>query len=97
MIDYKVNSSKVGGAKCPGTLYIRGAKENGWDNFKFILEKENDFNDFDAKIIVKAYEQAFKPGKGLVFAAQPSSYQQPQHQQPAHVSDPNLSAAMKKF
>ena len=61
LIDYKVASSKVEGTSCRGSIYIRGMKENGWDNFKFILEKENDFNDFDAELIVHAYENAFKP------------------------------------
>ena len=69
MIDYKTKSSKVDGASCRGSIYIRGSTENGWDNYKFILEKENDFNDFDAKIIVHAYEQAFKPHAGQVFGA----------------------------
>lgn len=44
-----------------GSIYIRGVKgHDGWDNFKFILEKSNDFSEFDADIILNAYEQAFK-------------------------------------
>ena len=43
-------------------MYIRGVKgQDGWDSFKFILEKANDFSDFDAELILNAYEQALKP------------------------------------
>ena len=46
----------------PGSIYIRGIKgHEGFDSFKFILEKANDFIDFDAEIILNAYEQALKP------------------------------------
>ena len=61
LIDYSVKSSKVPGANCKGSLYIRGMKGEGWDSFKFILEKENDFHDFDAALVVNAYETALKP------------------------------------
>jgi len=45
MIDYSVNSSTVHGAKSKGSLYLRGIKgDNGFDSFKFVLEKNNDFN-----------------------------------------------------
>ena len=65
LIDYKVQSSKVGGTHCTGSVYIRGVKgEDGVDNFKFILEKSNDFSDLDAEIVVNAYEQALKPKPG---------------------------------
>ena len=50
-------SSVVEGTKTKGSVYIRGVKSNeGWDSFKFILEKSGDFNDFDAKLILNAYE-----------------------------------------
>jgi hypothetical protein len=57
LIDYKVKSRHVDGAMCPGSVYIRGVKgQDGWDSFKFILEKANDFSDFDAELILNAYE-----------------------------------------
>ena len=62
LIDYKVKSRHVDGAMSPGSVYIRGVKgHEGWDSFKFILEKANDFSDFDAELILNAYEQALKP------------------------------------
>ena len=40
-----------------GTIYIKGAKGyEGYDNFKFELQKANDFSDFDAQLIINAYE-----------------------------------------
>jgi hypothetical protein len=35
---------------CTGSIYIRGIKgtDGNFDQFKFILEKSNDFSDFDA-------------------------------------------------
>ena len=61
MLDYSVSSSQVGGTNCKGSVYIRGVKgKEGVDSFKFILEKANDFSDFDAEMIVDAYENAFK-------------------------------------
>lgn len=43
-------------------MYIRGTKgEEGFDSFKFILEKSVDFSDLDVKLIVGACEEAFKP------------------------------------
>lgn len=62
LIDYKVKSHNVDGAMSAGSVYIRGVKgHEGYDSFKFILEKANDFIDFDAEIILNAYEQALKP------------------------------------
>lgn len=62
LIDYKVKSKHVDGAMSPGSVYIRGVKgHEGWDSFKFILEKANDFSEFDAEMILHAYEQALKP------------------------------------
>ena len=43
-------------------MYIRGIKgEEGFDSFKFILEKNVDFSDLDIKLVLAAYEEAFKP------------------------------------
>jgi len=57
LLDYNVNSSKIEGTKSKGSIYIRGVKgKEGWDSFKFILEKSNDFSDFDAEIFANAYE-----------------------------------------
>lgn len=65
LLDYKVPSSKTEGTKCRGSIYIRGVKgHEGFDSFKFILEKSTDFNEFDAKLILNAYEQALKPKPG---------------------------------
>lgn len=60
LIDYLVNSTTAQGSKSKGSVYIRGVKgKEGWDSFKFILEKTSDFSEFDAKLIVNAYENAF--------------------------------------
>jgi hypothetical protein len=62
VIDYSVNSSTALGARSKGTIYIRGIKgDGGFDSYKFILEKSFDFHEFDVKLILKAYEEAFKP------------------------------------
>ena len=43
-------------------MYIRGIKgADGFDSFKFILEKGVDFNELDIKMVLRAYEEAFKP------------------------------------
>ena len=56
-IDYKVRSPKLEGTFSNGSIYIRGTKgHEGYDSFKFVLEKSNDFSDFDADVIVEAYE-----------------------------------------
>ena len=48
-MDYNVRSTRVEGSYSSGTVYIRGTKGyNGHDSFKFVLEKANDFSDFDA-------------------------------------------------
>ena len=61
LIDYEVNSSTAHGARTKGSIYIRGIKgEQGYDSFKFILEKGVDFSDLDIKMVLKAYETAFK-------------------------------------
>lgn len=66
-IDFQVNSSTVEGTKSRGSVYIRGVKgADGWDSFKFILEKSHDFSDFDALLFLNAYEQALKPRPGDV-------------------------------
>lgn len=62
LIDYEVNSTTAMGAKSKGSIYIRGIKGGeGFDSFKFILEKGVDFSDLDIRIILRAIEEAFKP------------------------------------
>ena len=56
LIDYSVKSSKVEGTNCKGTCYIRGHKSEAVDSFKFVVEKNNDFSEFDAELILNAYE-----------------------------------------
>jgi hypothetical protein len=50
LVDYEVESTSAQGAKCKGSIYIRGikAQDGGYDTFKFILEKSVDFNDLDS-------------------------------------------------
>lgn len=62
LIDYEVNSTQAHGARSKGSVYIRGMKgDQGFDSFKFILEKNVDFSELDIKLILTAYEEAFKP------------------------------------
>lgn len=62
LIDYDVNSTTANGAKSKGSIYIRGIKgDEGFDSYKFILEKNVDFSPLDIKVILGAYENAFKP------------------------------------
>lgn len=61
LIDYEVPSSTARGAKSSGSIYIRGARSEEYDNYKFVVEKNVDFDDVDVQIILKAYEEAFKP------------------------------------
>jgi len=56
LLDYSVKSSKVEGTNCKGTCYIRGHKSDTVDSFKFVIEKNNDFSEFDAELILNAYE-----------------------------------------
>ncbi|CAI2364225.1 unnamed protein product [Moneuplotes crassus] len=65
LLDYEVDSTTARGAKSGGSIYIRGAKGETYDNFKFVVEKNTDFHEADAQIILKAYEEAFKPKKNL--------------------------------
>ena len=61
MIDYQVNSTTADGAKSKGSVYIRGLKgEQGIDSFKFVLEKNVDFNDLDAELMLSAIEFLYK-------------------------------------
>jgi len=61
LIDYEVNSSTGQGFKTKGSVYIRGSKgENGFDSYKFVLEKGVDFNDLDSDILLEAIEATFK-------------------------------------
>ena len=56
-----MNSSTVSGGKSKGTVYIRGIKsETGFDSFKFVLEKNVDFSDLDAEMVIGAVEHLFK-------------------------------------
>ena len=61
LIDYQVNSETAPGAKNKGSVYIRGIRnEKGWDSFKFVLEKNVDFNQVDVDIVVNAIEESVK-------------------------------------
>ena len=56
LLDYNVDSTTIGGTKSKGSVYIRGYKgQDGWDSFKFTLEKSLDFSQFDADLITNAY------------------------------------------
>ena len=61
LIDYEVDSTTARGAKSSGSIYIRGVKSDTYDSFKFVVEKNTDFHQIDIDIILKAYEEAFKP------------------------------------
>ena len=64
LIDYDVPSATTPGSKNKGSIYIRGVKGEEYDSFKFVMEKNVDFHDIDIEIILKAYEEAFKPKMG---------------------------------
>ena len=59
MIEYETPSSSIPGTKNKGTMYIRGTKGDQFDQFKFVIEKNVDFHDFDVDILLTAYEEAF--------------------------------------
>jgi SpoVK/Ycf46/Vps4 family AAA+-type ATPase len=40
---------------------LRGTRGQVYDNFVFSIEKNNDFHDLEAQIIIAAYEESFKP------------------------------------
>jgi len=61
LLDYEIDSTTARGSKCSGSIYIRGTKAEPFDNFKFVVEKNVDFHQCDIDIILKAYEEAFKP------------------------------------
>ncbi len=62
LVDYEVPSSSAEGARSKGSIYIRGIKgDGGFDSYKFILEKSFDFHDLDTQLVLRAYEEAFKP------------------------------------
>jgi hypothetical protein len=61
LIDYEIDSTTARGAKSTGSIYIRGVKNENFDSFKFVIEKNTDFHEVDVNIILKAYEEAFKP------------------------------------
>lgn len=49
LIDYECMSTSCPGAKCKGSVYIRGVKsDSGFDSFKFVLEKSVDFSELDS-------------------------------------------------
>lgn len=61
MIDFSVNSSSVSGGKSKGSVFIRGIKgENGYDSYKFVLEKMVDFAELDSQMILGAVEHLLK-------------------------------------
>eukprot|EP00340_Litonotus_pictus_P003041 CAMPEP_0170516000 /NCGR_PEP_ID=MMETSP0209-20121228/2361_1 /TAXON_ID=665100 ORGANISM="Litonotus pictus, Strain P1" /NCGR_SAMPLE_ID=MMETSP0209 /ASSEMBLY_ACC=CAM_ASM_000301 /LENGTH=488 /DNA_ID=CAMNT_0010800745 /DNA_START=207 /DNA_END=1673 /DNA_ORIENTATION=+ len=60
-IDYEVSSNSVEYGKNKGTVYIRGTFGKVYDNFLFILEKQNDFTEADLNAILAAYEESFRP------------------------------------
>ena len=58
LIDYHVNSSQAPGSKSKGSVYIRGVRaENGYDSFKFVLEKSVDFSELDSDIVLAAISE----------------------------------------
>ena len=61
LIDYSCKSTQTDGAYSKGSVYIRGVKsDEGYDSFKFVLEKNNDFSALDCQIILNAMEEAHK-------------------------------------
>lgn len=56
MIDYMTESHESHGAFSHGSIYMRGVKSESYDSFKFVMEKNNDFCELDAKIILGAME-----------------------------------------
>lgn len=63
VVDYEASSTTAEGAKCRGSIYVRGIKSDPkgeYDTFKFILEKSVDFNEVDSRLFLKAYYEAFK-------------------------------------
>ena len=61
LIDYELESTTAKGAKSGGSIYIRGVQNDNYDSFKFVIEKNTDFHNVDVEIVLKAYEEAFKP------------------------------------
>lgn len=60
-------SSSAEGSKSKGSIYIRGIKgDGGFDSYKFILEKAFDFHELDIQILLKAYEEAFRPKQNQI-------------------------------
>jgi SpoVK/Ycf46/Vps4 family AAA+-type ATPase len=64
-LDYEIASGSTVGAKNKGTLYLRGAKGKVYDNYAFILEKQNDFSDLEVDAVLAVYEEAFRPKPGV--------------------------------
>ena len=60
-LDYEVASNTVEYAKNNGQIYLQGCFGEAYDNFKFSIEKSNDFTDCDIDMLLDAYEAAFKP------------------------------------
>jgi hypothetical protein len=63
MLDYSVDSTTAMGGKNKGTFYIRGVENSKGDAYKFVLEKNTDFHEFDIRLILKAYHESFKNSK----------------------------------
>jgi len=58
MIDYSVDSSTAPGSPTKGTVYIRGIKTaQGYDQYRFVLEKNVDFSQLDADLMIAAVEE----------------------------------------
>ena len=60
-IDFSVDSSTVGGSKCKGSVFVRGIKgDNGFESYKFVLEKMVDFAQLDSDMVINAVEHLLK-------------------------------------
>lgn len=58
MIDYQVESTMNPGTHSKGTVYIRGVKTpQGYDQYRFVLEKGVDFSQLDADLMLAAIEE----------------------------------------
>lgn len=74
MIDYQVDSSTAPGSPTRGTVYIRGVKTpQGFDTYRFVLEKGVDFSQLDADMMVGAIEEMIRQMPPTVQAEQKSA------------------------
>jgi len=61
MIDYTVGSTTAPGSNSKGTVYIRGmTSPQGYDSYRFVLEKNVDFNSLDADLMIAAIKEHVK-------------------------------------